>query len=44
MKIFLAGDQSEVFLNLNPTTNKGEFSIKDVDYGDVVIAELAKVL
>jgi hypothetical protein len=44
MKIFLAGDQSEVFLNLNPTTNKGEFSIKDVDYGDIVIAELAKVL
>jgi hypothetical protein len=44
MKIFLANDEGEVFLNLNPTSNKGEFSIKDVDYGDVVIAELAKVL
>jgi hypothetical protein len=43
-KIFLANDEGEVFLNLNPTSNKGEFSIKDVDYGDVVIAELAKVL
>jgi hypothetical protein len=44
MKIFLANDEGEVFLNLNPSSNKGEFSIKDVDYGDVVIAELAKVL
>lgn len=44
MKIFLAHDEGEVFLNLNPTSKKGEFSIKDVDYGDVVIAELAKVL
>lgn len=44
MKIFLANGEGEVFLNLNTTTNKGEFSIKDVDYGDVVIAELAKVL
>jgi len=44
MKIFLANDEGEVFLNLNPSSNKGEFSIKDVDYGDVVVAELAKVL
>jgi len=44
MKMFLANGEGEVFLNLNPTTNKGEFSIKDADYGDVVIAELAKVL
>jgi len=46
MKIFLeAGDQEgEVFLNLNPELGKGEFSIKDEDYGDFVVAQLAKVL
>jgi hypothetical protein len=44
MKIFLAGGEGEVFLNLNPVTNKAEFSIKDADYGDVVLAELAKIL
>ena len=44
MKIFLANGEGEVYLNLNPIVKKGEFSIKDVDYGDVVIAELAKVL
>ena len=44
MKVFLANGEGEVFLNLNPTSNKGEFSIKDVDYGDIVIGELAKVL
>lgn len=44
MKVFLANGEGEVFLNLNPTSNKGEFSIKDVDYGDVVIGELAKIL
>jgi hypothetical protein len=46
MKIFLeAGDQEgEVFLNLNPQQGRGEFSIKDEDYGDFVVAQLAKVL
>jgi hypothetical protein len=44
MKIFLAKGEGEVFLNLNPVANKGEFSIKDSDYGDIVLAELAKVL
>jgi hypothetical protein len=44
MKIFLAGGEGEVFLNLNPAANKAEFSIKDADYGDIVLAELAKVL
>jgi hypothetical protein len=44
MKIFVAGGEGEVFLNLNPATNKAEFSIKDADYGDLVLAELAKVL
>jgi len=46
MKIFLGkGDsEGEVFLNFNSALGKGEFSIKDSDYGDFVIAELAKVL
>lgn len=44
MKVFLAKGKGEVFLNLNPVTHKAEFSIKDADYGDIVLAELAKVL
>jgi hypothetical protein len=44
MKIFLSGDQGEVFLNLNPVLGKAEFSIKDPDYGNFVIGELAKIL
>jgi len=46
MKIFFNEDEneSEVFLNLNPLINKGEFAIKDEDYGDLVLSELAKVL
>jgi hypothetical protein len=46
MKIFLGKGESEgeVFLNFNSALGKAEFSIKDSDYGDFVIAELAKVL
>jgi hypothetical protein len=46
IKLFFGeGDgESEVFLNLNPTLRQGQFSIKDSDYGDAVLAELAKVL
>lgn len=46
MKIFIGdGEQEgEVFLNLNPVTKKGQFSIKDADYGDIVLAQLARVL
>jgi hypothetical protein len=47
IKIFLpkdGDDEGEVFLNLNPVLGKGEFSIKDSDYGDYVVGELAKVL
>jgi len=46
LKLFLGeGDQEgEVFLNLNPKIRKGQFSIKDPDYGDLVLVELAKVL
>lgn len=45
-KIFIGeGDQEgEFFLNINPVTNKGQFSIKDADYGDIVISGLAQVL
>lgn len=46
IKIFLpkGGDDGEVFLNLNPVLGKGEFSIKDSDYGDYLLKEFAKVL
>ncbi|MGA8151538.1 MAG: hypothetical protein WB952_11355 [Terriglobales bacterium] len=42
MKISLP--KGEVFLNLNPVSHKAEFAVKDPAYGDVVLAELAKVL
>jgi hypothetical protein len=38
------GDEGEVFLNLNPTEGKGEFAIKDPDYGDYLLKQFAKVL
>jgi hypothetical protein len=46
MKIFIGkkDDPAEVFLNFNTALHKGEFSIKDPDYGDEVLKELAKVL
>jgi hypothetical protein len=46
MKIFLGSENEdcEVFLNLNPVTGKAQFSEKDVDYGDAVLAKLATVL
>ena len=46
IKVFLpkGGDDGEVFLNLNPVLGKGEFSIKDSDYGDYLINAFAKVL
>lgn len=43
-KVFVADGEGEFFLNLNPAAGVGEISIKDEDYGDVVIAELARVL
>jgi hypothetical protein len=45
-KIFIGEDdqEGEFFLNVNPATNKGQFSIKDADYGDIVISRLAQVL
>ncbi|MFZ0580587.1 MAG: hypothetical protein WAN72_06885 [Candidatus Acidiferrales bacterium] len=46
MKIFLGTKQQEadLFLNINPVTRKGEFAIKDPEYGDRVLAQLAKIL
>ncbi|MGH9515722.1 MAG: hypothetical protein ACRD3P_08605 [Terriglobales bacterium] len=43
-KIFLGDDQGEVFFNFSPNQKKAEFANKDSDYGDFVVAELAKVL
>jgi len=45
-KIFIGEDDQEgqFFLNINPATNRGQFSIKDADYGDIVISRLAQVL
>ena len=43
-KVFLADGEGEVFLNLNPKEEIGEFSVKDEEYGSVVVTELAKVL
>jgi hypothetical protein len=43
-KLFLADGDAEVFLNLDSEEGIGEFSIKDEDFADVVIRELAKVL
>jgi hypothetical protein len=46
MKIFLptGDDNAEVFLNFNAKTGKAQFSQKDPDYGDPVLAKLATVL
>lgn len=46
MKIFLGTNEREadLFLNINPVIKKGEFSIKDPEYGDQVLAQLAKIL
>jgi len=46
MKIFIGKSENpaELFLNINPVLHKGEFSIKDAEYGDDILKELAKVL
>jgi hypothetical protein len=45
-KIFLGEGEheGEVFLNINPVIQKGQFSIKHADYGDTVIGYLSTVL
>jgi hypothetical protein len=42
-KIFLANDQAEVYLNIDPVNGVGEFSMKDEEYGNTLIEELSKV-
>jgi|SRR5271168_748011 len=46
IKLFMGeGEQEcEVFFNVNSAIGKGEFSIKDIDYGDLLLAQFAKVL
>ena len=44
LKLFFGDDQGEVYLNYNLAIKKGEFSIKDPDYGDYIVSELSKVL
>jgi hypothetical protein len=48
MKIFFDSGtddgECEVFLNFSGESSKAEFSEKDVDYGDLVLAKLASVL
>lgn len=46
LKIFFSKDEdeSEMFLNIDADGRRAEFSMKDPDYGDMVLAKLAKVL
>lgn len=44
MKISFAKDKGEVLLNVNPVIHKAEFAVKEPADGDLVLAELAKVL
>jgi len=46
MKLFIGEGEQEgkVFLNLNPVLKQGQFSIKDPEYGDIVLAQLVRVL
>jgi hypothetical protein len=44
LKAFVANGEGEFFLNLNPATGRGEVAIKDPEYGDVVVRELARIL
>jgi len=43
-KVFVADGEGEFFLNLNPADGQGEISLKDQEYGDIVVRELAKIL
>lgn len=42
-KVFVADGAGEFFLNLNSKDAKGEISIKDPDYGEIVLRELSRV-
>jgi len=43
VKMFVFHDEAEFYLNINEKTGKGEFALKDPNYGDRVLKELAKV-
>lgn len=43
-KVFVADGEGEFFLNLNPKEGIGEILMKDPEYGDIVLAELERVL
>lgn len=43
-KLFLAEGAAEVYFNFNLTSGEAEFSMKDEDYGNVVLSELSKVI
>ncbi len=42
-KVFVADGEGEFFLNLNPKQGVAEISIKDPDYGDIVLSELSRI-
>ncbi len=46
IKLFMGEgeEECELFFNVNSAIGKGEFSIKDPDYGDLLLAQFAKVL
>ena len=46
VKIFIGDGKQEgqVFLGFNPAIRKGQFSMKDPEYGDIVLKQLAAVL
>jgi hypothetical protein len=46
LKLFFGSDKDdcEVFLNMNTSLHKGEFSIKDEEYGDSILRYFARVL
>jgi hypothetical protein len=46
IKMFLpaGGDRAELYLDINPVEGVGEFSMKDSQYGDYLLAAFAKVL
>jgi hypothetical protein len=43
-KVFVAEGAGEFYLNLDPAAGVGEITMKDPDYGDTVVRELARVL
>ncbi|MGY5804683.1 hypothetical protein ACXHMN_25370 [Rhizobium sp. LEGMi12c] len=43
-KLFLAEGAAEVYFNFNLESGEAEFSIKDEDYGNIVLSELSKVI